>query len=652
MTNPRRLLVYGTLGLVAFLFIAGHGIAWYVLRAIDLPEHDDVPVTWASGQHWTPDDWQWFYHTSQGGSFDLPIPYDWMISFEQPKIPFLYVTEVGRLMDPDYISRFGFLPNPRTSYDPDSVSFDWAAYEGFSNIEADANNNPDQLPVGFARTPSWIDYAGDRAERDVIGFNCSACHVGQINYQGQGIRIDGGPAMTDLGKFRTASGLAMLFTYLIPSRFNRFADNVLGENHTAAEGDQLREDMNVLLDKGQELKAIIDSLKIYPTEEGFGRLDAIGRILNFVVGEEISYDNLAVADAPVNYPHIWDTPWFDWVQYNASFSQPMMRNAGEAMGVFATVDFKSFGDKDRLFQSNINVVNLHTMESLIGGPAPYEGLRSPEWPEEILGPVDRQLASQGQELYRGHCMFCHLPPMDDPAFMSDEHWPEDDRGNRYLKVTLVNLWDIGTDPRQATNLVTRTVELGKLGFDHHDSLAVGGLNLGGAVTAGRALSWLVEQAANKRYRDIGLPDSLWNVFDGERDPIIQAPLAYKARPLNGVWATPPFLHNGSVPSIYLLLGPPEARPDEFWLGTKEYDPVNLGYLHEDKIDGGFLFDTSKDGNANTGHMFVGSADPDAADYFLLGEKGAIGPSLSHNDRMAILEYLKTLPGTVTQSSSN
>ena len=53
--------------------------------------------------------------------------------------------------------------------------------------------NPDALPVGFVKD----NYRG----RDYIGFTCEACHTGQLNYNGVGYRIDGGPAMSDLQNF-------------------------------------------------------------------------------------------------------------------------------------------------------------------------------------------------------------------------------------------------------------------------------------------------------------------------------------------------------------------------------------------------------------------------------------------------------------------
>lgn len=120
---------------------------------------------------------------------------------------------------------------------------------------------------------------------------------------------------------------------------------------------------------------------------------------------------------------------------------------------------------------------------------------------------------------------------------------------------------------------------------------------------------------------------------------------YKPRPLAGVWATPPFLHNGSVPTIYQLLSPPETRSERFLVGSRRYDPEHLGYDVQSEGDGdGFWFDTTVSGNHNSGHAFAADpqlwqqhlADPDAQPL----PQGVIGPILSHNDKMALLEYLK------------
>jgi hypothetical protein len=106
-------------------------------------------------------------------------------------------------------------------------------------------------------------------------------------------------------------------------------------------------------------------------------------------------------------------------------------------------------------------------------------------------------------------------------------------------------------------------------------------------------------------------------------------LAYKARPLEGIWATAPYLHNGSVPTLYHLLLPAAQRPRDFHLGTRDYDPRFVGYDWRPTAPGNsFRFeafdgDKPKDGNANIGHDYGAGA-------------------MSDDDRWALVEYMKTL----------
>ncbi|MEE9374107.1 MAG: hypothetical protein V3V00_13730, partial [Saprospiraceae bacterium] len=93
----------------------------------------------------------------------------------------------------------------------------------------------------------------------------------------------------------------------------------------------------------------------------------------------------------------------------------------------------------------------------------------------------------------------------------------------------------------------------------------------------------------------------------------------------GVWATAPYLHNGSVPTIKLLLDSP-SRP-KFWKksnGSKGYDYEFLGWKYEenDHKENKNTYDTTLEGYGNQGHYF--------------------GDKLSVGERMAIIEYLKTL----------
>ena len=114
-------------------------------------------------------------------------------------------------------------------------------------------------------------------------------------------------------------------------------------------------------------------------------------------------------------------------------------------------------------------------------------------------------------------------------------------------------------------------------------------------------------------------------------PLPPPPGVYKAAPRDGVWATPPFMHNGSVPNLYEMLIPAKERTKKFYIG-REFDPVKVG-LDTSEQSGSFLLDTSLPGNSNVGHSFENGP---------LGN-GVIGPLLTDEQRWAIVEYLKSIP---------
>ena len=106
---------------------------------------------------------------------------------------------------------------------------------------------------------------------------------------------------------------------------------------------------------------------------------------------------------------------------------------------------------------------------------------------------------------------------------------------------------------------------------------------------------------------------------------------FKAAPRDGVWATAPFLHNGSVPNLYEMLIPAAERTKKFYLGG-DFDPVRVG-LDTKATSGTFLMDTTLPGNSNAGHSFENGPRGN----------GVIGPLLPEDDRWAIVEYLKSIP---------
>ncbi len=102
-----------------------------------------------------------------------------------------------------------------------------------------------------------------------------------------------------------------------------------------------------------------------------------------------------------------------------------------------------------------------------------------------------------------------------------------------------------------------------------------------------------------------------------------ASAGYVAPPLDGVWLSAPYLHNGSVPTLSDLLEPARTRPTRFWRGYDVYDQVRVGFVSdgEEAQRLGTKLDVAQPGNSNGGH-----------DY---------GTTLAPDDKRALLEYLKT-----------
>ena len=115
----------------------------------------------------------------------------------------------------------------------------------------------------------------------------------------------------------------------------------------------------------------------------------------------------------------------------------------------------------------------------------------------------------------------------------------------------------------------------------------------------------------------------------------QPTAGYQAPPLDGVWATAPYFHNASVPTVYHVLNS-KARPKLFTrsyrTGQEDYDPDKVGLKitllekgPESDLPGieqRKRYDTTRPGRGNGGHTF--------------------GDDLTEAERLAVIEYLKTL----------
>jgi hypothetical protein len=600
MQNMKRVVwIIGVL--LALAAIVG-GVVLHRQTTLELPDYPAAARTVWLQQDWSADERNWFHHADQGTQ-TFRIPYEWFMALEQPA----WSLSPDLLSDSAYLDRFGFIPEPGPAGARD-------------------------LPIGFAhggemRAEDGSAWPNPQTSKTMsrVGFTCAACHTGRFTFQNTAVLIDGGPAITNVPEFQKAVGLALLYTQWVPFRFGRFADRVLGSNARDDAKAALLQQLKQVVAKYGEIKNLEDAVKSQGVEEGYARLDALNRIGNAVFSLDANKpENYVGASAPVHYPRIWNSPWFRWVQYNGSIGQPMIRNAGEALGVLAWLDMSSEGSKR--FSSTVQIQTIADLEKLLAGNQPdiehgFSGLNAPKWPSEVLPPIKPQLAATGAGLYKELCQECHLAPVTSPEFWASERWlPPNSAGQRYLDLELIDIKHIGTDPSQAEDMKNRRLTISPtLGLD--------------STEFGPALGQIVELAAQRWYDDQQppTPADVRDEMNGHRANGIQAVLKYKVRPLNGVWAAPPYLHNGSVPNVYALLSPVDERPRTFGLGNREYDPVHLGYRTE-VVPGGFELDTSLKGNNNTGHEFNN----------VQGKEGVIGRLLTPDERLALIEYLKTL----------
>jgi hypothetical protein len=530
-------------------------------------------------QNWSDKDREYFYFADQGSRL---IPYDYFLHLEQADNEKL-------LRSNDNMLRIGFIPALKSK------------------------SNPDGLPIGLARN-------GDH-----MGPTCAACHTQQITYQDQIVRIDGGQAFIDLNLFLTDITASLKATLDDKEKFIRFQQKLLGESASDAKQKLLLKDLQTEYEKRKNHMISNHS----DVSSGYTRLDAFGAILNKALIATGEKNNTSPPTAPTSYPYIWDTPQHDYVEWNGSQSNTgvgaLARNIGEVIGVFGEIETETtnwLGFIDGGYQSSIQVSELRKLEQVVAE------LHSPQWPAPFPD-IDADLAKIGHGLYEQHCIQCHVDiDRSDPL--------------RKIQVRMSTLDVIKTDPLMAENAIHLKGKTGKFKgrlqyyiagkplAEEAPAIHIANNLMVGIIKNNPLQSYLAKRDA----KELGHPDVVHppkyvdgGIIEHGKEVSNYALLAYKARPLNGAWSSAPFLHNGSVPNLYQLLLPAKQREKHFFLGSSEYDPVNVGYQNN-KVENSFLFDTTDTGNSNSGHEY-------GTGYY---DK----PALTEQERWALIEYLKTL----------
>lgn len=222
-----------------------------------------------------------------------------------------------------------------------------------------------------------------------------------------------------------------------------------------------------------------------------------------------------------------------------------------------------------------------TMDRLVGY---LRQLKSPKAPLAL----DEAIRSQGEALFKAECASCHA------------------RGGAEV-MTIVPKERIGTDAGR----IAMWTPASAAAYNNFDK--------GGAPVSG---SWVGGKIDNVLDLLAGRPHGLPWVFEQ-----FQKHEGYLAQPLDGIWLTGPYLHNGSVPTLDDLLKPVGDRPKAFVRGGDDIDLQRGGYVSPVCVPGSyrgadFCYDTTLRGNGNGGHEY--------------------GTRLTPAERRALVHYLLTL----------
>lgn len=467
--------------------------------------------------------------------------------------------------------------------------------------EAFGPNSPLPLGMGYHRSSKKI-LPIDITSMQVVGLSCAACHTGRVRLQDGTVRylLGGSSQQFDPNKFGDAVFQTVSRPNFTGATFRAIIDKKSKLqpwifNDLRMMPQQALE-LNIFLSKKDEngnfaSDAIVQSVKEnvikrqgviddvlgklytknHPSLYGGtpGQADALGKIAVIAGGTPLTA-------ASVDLPAVWRQDTREYAQFDGSIRDPLFRNIAAEFGVGGVAE-------------EVNVVNAAVTADLV------MTLPAPGYPFTI----DKERAQKGADLFQRYCAACHGST-------------ESGAPAKTVRIPF------GVDPAAST---LRALQLDRQAL----------------AKVATALKTSCMTGLMKDSRTPWIPNSEKSV-EMQRCEVDPAEILYDqtnnpgivGQPLAGIWATAPYLHNGSIPTLRALLWP-SKRPEAFFRGNLGYDERDLGYIYDviesdNKV--GAIYDTRLMGNSNQGH----------ANAAMLGRDWEKDPEGTQD----LLEYLKTL----------
>ncbi|MCA9601012.1 MAG: hypothetical protein KC417_03240, partial [Myxococcales bacterium] len=415
--------------------------------------------------------------------------------------------------------------------------------------------------------------AGFDSQGASVGHTCGACHVSTINYNGTTLTVVGTAGRQDFSGYVRRIYQELEDTLNDPVRWDAFDAEVNPKEFYYAVA------LNIFVRRylygADAFRGAGGFEHLHPVADGPGRADATGHLgLAFSMqrasgtyGLKPPPEGVPAAAAPVSIPALWGTASHDYTHYTGAFRSPLVRDLMNAAGWDT--------EYHPPYDFNVDFPLLPYADNADA----VEKLESPAWPEAVFGAIDVPLATEGRAIYQAQCASCH-----------EGTWSGDE-----LKLSYVDVDEVGTDPAAADYVMNARIDASWIApqFVNASPLDVA--------------AYVGERMFEDSAAAVGITANQREIYTRGRPFETRRVRAYKARPLDGIWATAPYLHNGSVATLDDLLRPPAQRAVNFWVSPDaEYDPVHVGF---ESVSGvGFLFDTTIPGNSNAGHTYGTALD--------------------------------------------